>query len=167
MPPRGKKRPILGNIVTYIVVEPMRAARRRRRIVRRAENNYHPLGKHVMPQTLDINVTGNLLEVAVTGKLTREFYEEFVPTVENLIAEQGKIRVLFEMHDFHGWTAGALWEDIKFDIKHWRHIEQLAIVGETKWEHGMAVFCKPFTTAKVKYFDRADRDEARTWLEGA
>jgi hypothetical protein len=26
------------------------------------------------------------------------------------------------------------------------------------------MFCKPFTRATVRYFDRADGDEARNWL---
>jgi len=30
----------------------------------------------------------------------------------------------------------------------------------------MAVFCRPFTSAKVRYFDRSAIDEARTWIEG-
>jgi hypothetical protein len=29
----------------------------------------------------------------------------------------------------------------------------------------MSVFCRPFTTAQVRYFDRAAADEARQWLE--
>jgi len=40
----------------------------------------------------------------------------------------------------------------------------LAITGETKWEKGMAAFCKPFTTAKVRYFDHIRAAEARDWL---
>jgi hypothetical protein len=28
----------------------------------------------------------------------------------------------------------------------------------------MAVFCKPFTKATVRYFDHADAAEARKWL---
>ena len=41
------------------------------------------------------------------------------------------------MTGLHGWDAGALWEDIKFDIKHFADIERLAMVGEKKWHrHG-------------------------------
>ncbi len=83
---------------------------------------------------------------------------------EEKIKEHGKIRILFIMHDFHGWSAGAAWEDFKFDLKHFNHIERLAIVGETKWEKGMSVFCRPFTTAKIKYFDHADIEKAREWI---
>ena len=117
-----------------------------------------------MLDQVDIVATGNVLEIKVTGKLTKEFYEEFVPKVDAQIEEHGKVRILFEMHEFHGWTAGALWEDTKFAMHHWRDIERLAIVGETKWQKGMAVFCKPFTMAKVKYFDRDDVEQARTWV---
>jgi hypothetical protein len=109
---------------------------------------------------------GKVLEVDLTGKLAKEDYETFVPVVERLVKEQHKVRMLVEMHDFHGWTAGALWEDTKFAAHHFHDIERLAIVGETKWEKGMATFCKPFTKAMVRYFDRAHAAEARDWLAG-
>jgi hypothetical protein len=118
-----------------------------------------------MENTIDLVASGKLLEVKVSGKLTKESYAALVPSVDDLIREHGKIRILFQMHDFHGWTAGALWEDTKFDLSHWRDIERLAIVGETKWQHGMAVFCKPFTSAKIQYFDHAQLDEAKAWIE--
>jgi hypothetical protein len=87
-----------------------------------------------MTHALELIATGKLLHVKVTGKLSKEDYESFAPTVDGLIEEHGKIRILFEMHDFHCWTAGALWEDTKFDFKHWKDIEKLVIVGESKWE---------------------------------
>jgi hypothetical protein len=68
------------------------------------------------------------------------------------------------MENFHGWTAGALWEGLKFDIKHFKDIERIAMVGEKAWEKGMATFCKPFITAKSRYFDRAERAAAKDWI---
>lgn len=106
----------------------------------------------------------NVLKVRVSGKLTKEDYELFVPEVEKWIKEHGKVRILFDMHDFHGWTAGAVWEDIKFDLKHFKDIERLAMVGESAWEKGMSVFCRPFTTAKIRYFDRSEEDKALEWI---
>jgi hypothetical protein len=119
-----------------------------------------------MEQSLDIIAVGKIVHVKVTGKLTKEAYEAFVPLLEEQIQDHGKVRILFEMHDFHGWTAGALWQDLKFDFKHWKDIERLAIVGESKWEEGMAVFCKPFTMAKIKYFDHTKLEDAKTWIDG-
>ena len=41
-------------------------------------------------------------------------------------------RVLFDMTDFEGWESGAMWEEIKFDLRHFADIERLAVVGDTK-----------------------------------
>lgn len=107
---------------------------------------------------------GKMLTVFVSGKLIKADYETFVPEFERLLREHGKLRLLFDMAEFHGWKAAALWEDIKFDVKHFSDIERLAMVGDNQWQKGMATFCKPFTTATIRYFDRADGDVARTWL---
>lgn len=105
-----------------------------------------------------------ILAVRASNKLTKEDYEHFIPEVERLIKQEGKIRLLFEMHDFHGWEAGALWEDIKFDFEHFADIERLAMVGEKKWEEWMATFCKPFTSAQIRYFDHNQAEDARRWI---
>ena len=117
-----------------------------------------------MPIQLNEDNGGKILAVHVSGKLAKADYEHFVPEFERLLLQHGKLRVLFDMTDFHGWEAGALWADIKFDSKHFADIERIAMVGETKWESAMATFCKPFTTAKIRYFDHADGEEARKWL---
>jgi len=108
---------------------------------------------------------GKTLEVQASGKLSHEDYQSLAPQFERLVKLHGKIRVLFEMAGFHGWKGAALWDDIKFDLKHFSDIERLAMVGDKKWEKGMSVFCKPFTTARIQYFDRSAIAEARAWLE--
>lgn len=108
---------------------------------------------------------GRLLTIQISGKLHAEDYEHFVPRIEEAIKKHGKIRLLVEMYDFHGWDAGALWEDLKFDVKHFRDIERLALIGENRWEKGMSLFCKPFTTAEVKYFDIESHRQAHEWIE--
>jgi SpoIIAA-like len=110
-------------------------------------------------------VHGRLLVVHVSAKLGTEDYERFVPWVERLIEKHGKLRMLVRMCHFHGWTAGALWKDIQFDLKHFTDIERLALVGDRKWEAGMAVFCKPFATATIRYFDESQADEALEWVK--
>lgn len=107
---------------------------------------------------------GRILTVRLTGRLTAEDYEHFVPEVDRLIKAFGKIRMLVDMQDFHGWTAGAFWEDAKFGIQHYSGIERLAIVGERCWEKAMTAICKPFTAATVRYFDRSHFEEAAAWI---
>jgi hypothetical protein len=107
---------------------------------------------------------GKTLEVAVSGTLSHSDYSRFVPTFERLVQQHGTIRVLFEMTDFHGWDGAALWDDIKLDLKHFADVERLAMVGDKSWEKAMSVFCRPFTTATIRYFDRAAIGNARGWL---
>lgn len=107
----------------------------------------------------------NFLVVRVSGRLAREDYHKFVPEFERLLRDKGKIRVLLEMVDFHGWEPGALFEDLKFDLHHFSHLERLAMVGDRAWEKGMSVICKPFTTAEIRFFNRSDMARARAWLE--
>ena len=69
---------------------------------------------------------GKVVVVNLSGKLSKDDYAQFVPEVERLIKQKGKLRMLVRMHDFHGWTVGGLVEDIKFDWKHFSDIERLA-----------------------------------------
>ncbi len=115
---------------------------------------------------LEKSADRKIVVVHASGKLSNEDYEHFVPEVERMIKEVGKIRLLFEMRDFRGWDAGALWADIKFDLKHFGDIERLALVGEKKWEEWMAAFCRPFTSAEIRYFDQSQAEEARSWIAG-
>ena len=103
------------------------------------------------------------LTLTLTGKLDETDYEQFGPMIEGLIAKHDAINLVVVLRDFHGWTAGALWEDVKFDARHFNDINRLAIVGETKWQKGMAFFCKPFTTADVRFFERGRLREAEDW----
>ena len=109
----------------------------------------------------------NVLAFKMSGKLHDEDYKKFVPLVDNAIAKDGKVRILAQFHDFHGWDMHALWDDIKFSTTHCTKIEKIALVGEEKWEKGMAAVCKPFTMAKVRYFDADEMKAAESWLDEA
>lgn len=121
----------------------------------------------IMAIQLNETSGGRVLEVLVTGKLTGDDYQKFVPEFERLARLHGKMRVLFDMRDFHGWDAKGLWADIKFDVKHFNDFDRVALVGDSKWHEWMATICKPFLTGEVRHFDEAQLNEARVWLEAA
>ena len=102
--------------------------------------------------------------VKLSGELRDADYKTFVPVVDAEIAKDGKVNFLAQFHDFHGWDAKALWDDIKFSTTHCTKIKRIALVGDKKWEKWMATVCKPFTLAKIRYFDAGDVDGAKAWL---
>ncbi len=106
----------------------------------------------------------NIVEIRVSGKLLKADYDIFIPELEDLIRQHGKVRILFDMHDFHGWSLAAAWEDIKFDWHHFKDIERIAAIGEKAWERGMFAMCKPFTKAEIRCFDRTEEGLAREWI---
>ena len=107
----------------------------------------------------------HILGFKLSGKLHDEDYKRLVPAVDAAIASDGKTRILAQFHDFHGWDAKALWDDIKFSTTHCAKINKIALVGEKTWEKWMATVCKPFTMAKIKYFESSQLDDARDWLQ--
>jgi hypothetical protein len=78
----------------------------------------------------------------LSGKLHDADYQQFVPLVDAEIAKEGKVNVLAQFHDFHGWDAKALWDDIQFSTTHCTKINRIALVGEKSWEKWMAKVCK-------------------------
>lgn len=117
-----------------------------------------------MPVVMQHMTHDGYVEVHVSGKLDKADYEGMVPEIEQLIREEGKLRLVFVLDDFHGWTAGAIWEDLKFEVRHFNDVDRLAIVGEKKWHERMAGVCRLFTTGDVKYFEQHEMDEARQWV---
>lgn len=107
---------------------------------------------------------GDAIGLRISGKLHDADYQKFVPMVDQAIAEHGKTRILVQFHDFEGWDAKALWDDIKFATTHCTKIERIAMVGETQWQKYMTVVCKPFSQAKIQYFDVGDLDAAWQWI---
>jgi hypothetical protein len=111
---------------------------------------------------------GTRADVASTkamGKLTKEDYDQLLPFLEQKLADHKKIRWYFEMENFEGWEPQAAWEDAKFDIKNATNLEKVSMVGGKQWEEALTKLMKPFTTAEVKYFTTAEKQEAIKWIE--
>lgn len=116
-------------------------------------------------KSFSVETQGRILHGVIIGKLEKEDYDLFVPEAERLINEHGTIRVLAELVDFKGWTAGALWEECKLAYHHLKDVERMAMIGDKAWEKGLTVFMKPFIGAKLKYFDVSERQAAIDWIQ--
>jgi hypothetical protein len=118
-----------------------------------------------MTAHVDEFVHGRVLEVNLHGRLNRGDFDRIVPETERLIERYGKIRILVTLRDFEGWDLGAMWEEIKWEAKHFNHVDKIAIVGHAGWHRYMALLCNPFTTARVRYFNLDSLDAAYQWVD--
>ncbi|VAX13655.1 hypothetical protein MNBD_GAMMA24-647 [hydrothermal vent metagenome] len=100
-----------------------------------------------------------------SGKLTDADYKQFIPRLDELIKEYGKISLFFELEDFHGWEAKAMWNDFKLSQSYPYNFERIAIIGNQAWERWISLLAKPFTHAQVRYFNSDQRDKAWDWLK--
>ncbi len=110
--------------------------------------------------------TGKVFGMRVSGKLAHQDYEQFVPLLEKLIAEHGGIRCLVEMIDLDGIEPRALWDEIKFDVRHAGQIERCAVVGDRRWEAWMTRLSRPiFFRSELRFFDLAETEKAWEWIK--
>ncbi len=117
-----------------------------------------------MIETLEQSA-GKVFGMRVSGKLLHQDYERFVPMLEKLIEEHGSVRCLVEMIDLHGIELRALWDEIKFDVRHARQIERCAVVGDRAWEAWMTRLSRPiFSNAEIRFFEVAARNQAWEWI---
>jgi hypothetical protein len=109
---------------------------------------------------------GRILILRMSGKLTKGDYRSFLPEIEHLIQRHGRIRLLFQMHDFQGWEPEALWEDIKLGFTHFSDFERVAFAGHRTRQEGSLESCKPLHDSKVRHFDEGEFAQAVEWIWG-
>lgn len=110
---------------------------------------------------------GNLLAIKGSGKLTGRDYEELlIPSLEAIMKEHHKARLLFYMDaDFEGWELGAAWDYASFGFKHKDDFEKVAAVCGPKWVHWGMKLKSYFVNGDVRTFRCEESSEAWKWIE--
>lgn len=107
-----------------------------------------------------------VLEFTASGTVRAADYQDvLVPAVEEALAEWGRIRLLARFGpDFERYDLGAIVDDAKLGLRHWRGFERAAVVTDVAWlRHlvGGIGFAMP---CPVQVFRDARLEEARRWL---
>lgn len=114
---------------------------------------------------LSINSLGPAaLELHVRGTIRQEDIEVFAALAEQRTANRGKLGLVVDICDLGGYSPSALWEDLKFDAKHYRDVSRLALVSDGSSKQWLATLAKPFTAAEVEYYAEDDMAAAREWV---
>jgi len=107
----------------------------------------------------------NYLVCRVSGRLTEADYEAAAPQIENeLLLRDDPLRLMIVLEGFRGMDIAALWEDLKFEVRHSGDFGRVAVLGESRWEEWATVLSRPFLGSEMRYFDLDDRPAARAWL---
>ena len=111
------------------------------------------------------NVTGNLVTLEASGTLTVDDYKKVLPVINELIKDGKKPAFFISLEDFHGWEPSAIWEELKFDVKHRNDFGPMVVVGESDIQKWLTRFSSMIFPSEVKYFDKKEEKEAREWIE--
>jgi chromosome condensin MukBEF MukE localization factor len=112
--------------------------------------------------TLTISPERRLVRIDVSGTLDDADYQRMVPELERLLEERSQLRLLVMLHDFSGWKPQALIEELRFDLRHRKDFDRIAIVGETAWEKWATAIAAPLFGGDMRFF--TDEMPARHYL---
>ena len=98
-----------------------------------------------------------------SGKMRAEDYRDVVLPALERAAAAGEVRFVIVMTDFEGMSGGALWQDLKVGVEHFRAWKRIALVTDIEWMKQMTSLFGWMTPGEVKTFSLAQRDEAIEW----
>lgn len=104
-----------------------------------------------------------ILHVQADGQLTTEDYVAFVSRFERL-AEPSSPILIDLGPEFTGWTLGALWRDLKFDVEHQRQLGRIAVVGDKKWEKWGTEASAIIFPGEIRFVENEAAADAVAWL---
>jgi hypothetical protein len=112
------------------------------------------------------NLPDGVVGVQASGKVTKEDYEaKLIPAVQATIEAQGKVRLLYVLDDdFDGYSLGAMWQDTKVGMGHFRDWERIAVVTDADWLEKSVQAVGWLMPGEVRGFDEDDLDDARAWV---
>jgi len=112
----------------------------------------------------------NVFGFEVTGKLTPEELQEFLPAMETAVLEADKrLRLLIDVTEMKGANIKSEWEVFGFLKKHIQDVEFIAIIGAHSWTKVMSEILAEsiFVEAETRYFKPDEIDHAWTWVLNA
>ncbi|MFZ1643597.1 MAG: STAS/SEC14 domain-containing protein [Candidatus Contendobacter sp.] len=104
--------------------------------------------------------------ITMSGLLTWAEFEAFLTQAETEdVFASGKVRILIQLENFHGWEPGEQWGDVSFLFRHDKDIERIAVVSEPRWRDEMLMFLfADYRQAEARFFPETDLEPARAWL---
>ncbi|WP_321289988.1 STAS/SEC14 domain-containing protein [uncultured Sunxiuqinia sp.] len=106
----------------------------------------------------------NLIAIRINGEVKKVDYDMITPLIDGRVKDYGKIKMYIEIESIDGIKPSAFKEDLKTYIRHFNHIEKIAVVGRSKWEKLWSNLASPFVSGQIKYYDHAEVSDAVKWI---
>jgi hypothetical protein len=106
-----------------------------------------------------------LLAFKAVGTIEVSDYEEVLkPAIEEAIAGEGKIRLVFLLgEEYEGYSVGAAWEDAKLWIPRITKWERCALVTDHRWLADAVRLFRPLMPGELEVFPVTGLDDALDW----
>lgn len=107
-----------------------------------------------------------ILTLKASDKLTKEDLKALTDPTREFVDNVDDPHLLMLLDNFRGWKdAAAFWKDLQLDSEMIGYFDRIAVVGDRKWEDWGTRLMNPITKSELKFFDLADKEKARKWLE--
>jgi len=107
-----------------------------------------------------------LLELRMKAPVTgRDYTETLIPALDRAISQGARLRMLAVIEaEFSDFTLGAMLEDTRTGLRHWRGFDRIAIVTDnTLMKTAIAAF-SVIMPCPVACFAMTELEDARRWL---
>lgn len=111
-----------------------------------------------------------VIAIRAVGEVTSRDYEDrLIPLVRKMERKHGKLRLLMQLGpDFETYTTGAMWDDARLGLTHWRSFEKVAVVSDIGWITRSVEMFAPLMPGEVAVFPGDAMQAATSWItEGA
>lgn len=110
--------------------------------------------------------TDGVVELTVTGGISREDYDRVVAEMDGAIAAFGKLRVIEVIEEIGSVDSAIWWRDVKWAWHHMKDIARCAVVTDSGWIGPVTRAIGALLPAEIRVFKLAEMAAARAWVRG-
>lgn len=109
----------------------------------------------------------DVIGVAAHGKVSKSDYEEtLTPLLKEAHDAGRKVRFLYQLGpDFKGYSAGAVWDDLRVGMRYLRLFDRCAVVSDAAWLKRSTHVASFIMPCPVRVFANDHVQDAVAWLE--
>lgn len=103
---------------------------------------------------------------SASGKVTTKDYENvLISAVDSRLKQYSKINIFYHLGPkFSGFSIGAIWDDAKLAIDHYKSWNKIAIVTDKTWIKLASDVFQFAIPCQLKVFSNKKYDKAEVWI---